>query len=334
MRFNDEYRKEMNNKRLSEDFIKNLAAKMAEEAEQSENRETAANTKNIEEEIETRVIEDKENKKMTGIKITALAVSAAAVLIVCGTVLNNLKDENIYVTPGSTEITTGSTTIATTAETSAEPKKTETSAEPIITSAVTTVVSEVPETSFSETVLQETTSEAYTEGTVTSELSDDYYIENAYEIFDAIHTIDQMGAGSKIEQDSSASFIEHYTDENGNGTDYEYALVTDERFSGIEDVDSYIHKYLTDNMINSRYSNILGRTFIERDGHLYVTSRAIACGFYWNSDDILISDKTENSFTMSRTYDDFGAVSELRMHMVKSDSHPGWKIDSIETVTS
>ena len=52
MRFNDEYRKEMNNKRLSEDFIKNLAAKMAEEAEQSENRETAANTKNIEEEIE------------------------------------------------------------------------------------------------------------------------------------------------------------------------------------------------------------------------------------------------------------------------------------------
>ena len=123
MRFNDEYRKEMNNKRLSEDFIKNLAAKMAEEAEQSENRETAANTKNIEEEIETRVIEYKENKKMTGIKITALAVSAAAVLIVCGTVLNNLKDENIYVTPGSTEITTGSTTIATTAETSAEPKK-------------------------------------------------------------------------------------------------------------------------------------------------------------------------------------------------------------------
>ena len=37
MRFNDEYRKEMNDKTLSEDFIKNLAARMADEASKSKN---------------------------------------------------------------------------------------------------------------------------------------------------------------------------------------------------------------------------------------------------------------------------------------------------------
>ena len=37
MRFNDEYRKEMDDKTLSEDFIKNLAARMADEAAKSKN---------------------------------------------------------------------------------------------------------------------------------------------------------------------------------------------------------------------------------------------------------------------------------------------------------
>lgn len=341
MRFNDEYRKEMNKKHLSDDFIKSLAAKMAETAEQNK---TDNETTEQKETIETKAIEYRENKTMSVIKISAAVAAAAAVVIVMGSLLNKApEEENISVSPAVTSTAKISEAVSeAVSETFASEQSlsTENTAASETVPAVTEIITETAAPPVQETAVTETPS---VQASVNPEVSenipetaghnDSYYTENAAEIFDAINLIDCLGIGWGIDVDKSDSFSEKYTNpETGYEYDFEYVPVTDSRFTSFSDVSDFMHKYLTDSMTDSgRYASVLSYRFKEKDGKLYVTQTATSCGFSWSSDEITVADKTENTCTLIRTYNDFGAVSELRLHMVKSDSAPGWKISSAET---
>lgn len=339
MRFDNEYQKEMNNKKLSDDFIKNLAVRMTEESEKSADSKTK-NAHDINKEIETRVIEYKETKKMTVIKISALAASAAAVIIAFGSVLNNIKtEENIHIDPGTSDIVTSISetervteiTTVSTADTEIT-RTTETSVAPAVTSASASENEESVQTTIPE-VTSYTYESSSEETTSVTELPDEYFTQNAYEIFDAVHLTNCLTIGGRIETDNTVSFTEHIINhETGNEYDAEYILVTDNRFSGINDINEYLHKYFTDSFIENNLYSILDYRFTERDGKLYVTITPTSCGYDWSSDDITISEKSENSFVMTRPYHDFGVVSILKLHLVKSDSQPGWKINAVENI--
>lgn len=191
-----------------------------------------------------------------------------------------------------------------------------------------TVITEFTETTdISKT--EPSVSETVTEETMSEEESDDsgIYTENAFEIFEAFNTADSMRVGYGIETSDRPAFGYHVSD---NEPDYEYIYVTDERFRSLSDISDFLNTYFTEDFIDSRFDLILKHRFREQDNGLYVTQTPTSYGYQWSSDEIKIQDKTENSFTMSRTYYDFGAESELILNMIKSDSYPGWKISSVK----
>lgn len=323
MRFNDEYRKEMNNKTLSEDFIKNLAAKMADEAAKSKNTDKENTEINTEQkETEVKVIEYRRNRTMMSVKIIA-AACAAAVMIVFGTTLKNkLPNENISVTPDVS--VTKISEPAETEQVTADNTVTEISSEPVTSVEQITELS--PEAALTEaavTSVAEITEEAIVENLPETEHEDSYYLENISEILSAYQLINSIPAGGiMIETDQEDSFY--------NDTD-QYVRVTDSRFTDLSDVDNYLSTYLTEEFAES-HSDIKD-LFTVQNGNLYLRYSPRGYKYIWNTGIAPeITEKSENSFTFIQAYDVPGAVEYTKITMVKSDEHPGWKIDSIEDI--
>lgn len=327
MSFNDKYRNEMNSRKLSDDFIKNLAARMAEEAGKSESQSMIKAEKTT----EADTVSYRKTSTVKGLKITAAIAAAAAFVIVFSSVLNSLPEHSgtISVSPASTQ-----TSFVTEPETTLKPGDSGKSGEN--TAADTSVPSSdsiltvtlISENADSKITAEETT--AITVSTAKSpeeEQDDSIYTENAYEIFEAFNTADSMRVGYGIETSESRSFLYHESD---NEPDYTYISVTDRRFSSLSDISDFLNRYFTENVIDSRFDLLTTHRFREQDGELYVTQTPTSFGYQWSSDEISYRDKTDTSFTMSRTYYDFGSESELVLHMVESDSYPGWKVDSAE----
>lgn len=323
MRFNDEYRKEMNNKTLSEDFIKNLAAKMADEAAKSNNTDKENTEINTEQkETEVKVIEYRRNRTMMSVKIIA-AACAAAVMIVFGTTLKNkLPNENISVTPDVS--VTKISEPAETEQVTADDTVTEISSEPVTSvEQITELSPEAALTDAAVTSVAEITEEAIVENLPETEHEDSYYLENISEILSAYQLIDSIPAGGiMIETDQEDSFYDD-TDQ--------YVRITDSRFTDLSDIDNYLNKYLTEKFAES-HSDIKD-LFTVQNGNLYLRYSPRGYKYIWNTGIAPeITEKSENSFTFIQAYDVPGAVEYTKITMVKSDEHPGWKIDSIEDI--
>lgn len=184
------------------------------------------------------------------------------------------------------------------------------------------------EESISSTESSENTAESsQTEDNETSENSDaetqepqkseDNYGEISKELMTALNDIDNLGGGN-FSYDPSDSF----KSEDGQT---EYALVTDERFSVKEDIEKYMENNLTAGLIAERYSGLLDR-YAEKDNKLYGDTAAKGSGFAWTGAEPVISDVTENSFTVDAEYDNYGEVSVMEIKIVSENGT--WKIDS------
>lgn len=317
MRFNDEYRKEMNKMTLSDDFIKNLASKMADKAADTDSPDRSISD-NIEKEITFTA--QKESRTMIGIKVTAVAVAAASVMIVFGAVLKNLPPaDNIPVMPDVTQITAVSETVS-----EEEPVITEKSSETIIPNEISTEIPAARETNITEFVSEETQPQETPE--VTADTYDDsYYLENTAEILDAFQVIDSAAAGGlKLEKDENDSY---YTDSD------QFIKITDNRFAGIEDIREFIDKYTAEGAADQLHKTA-DNYFTVQNGNLYLKYTPRGYKYLWDySYEPQITEKSENTFSFIQAYQVPGAVDYAKITMIRSDSHPGWKIISIEDIT-
>ena len=323
MRFNDEYRKEMDDKTLSEDFIKNLAARMADEAAKSKNTDKENTETNREqEETEVKVIEYRRNRTMMSVKIIA-AACAAAVMIGFGTTLKNkLPNENISVTPDVP--VTKLSEPAETGQVTSDNTVTEISSEPV--TSVEQITELIPETALTDaavTSVAEITEEVSVTNLPETEHEDSYYLENISEILSAYQLINSIPAGGiMLETDQEDSF--------NDDTD-QYVRVTDSRFADLSDVDNYLSTYLTEEFAESH--SYIKDYFTVQNDNLYLRYSPRAYKYIWNTGIAPeITEKSENSFTFIQAYEVPGAVEYAKLTMVKSDEHPGWKIDSIEDI--
>lgn len=191
----------------------------------------------------------------------------------------------------------------------------------------TSAVSEAETTQNSEAAEQADVSESTpdeTEAPTDDEIiEDDELVSTARQLLGALNYIDQIGGGN-IPRD----------DENAIDVDGRQFAKVSTQFTDTADLDEYMHSYLTDSFIESRYSGILGGDepyYIDIDGELYGYVTAKGCGFQWIMEDgepvVEITDSSEDSFTAAAKYDDFGAESEMTIN-VKMDNG-SWKIDSI-----
>ncbi|MGN1090628.1 MAG: hypothetical protein ACI4Q6_09540 [Huintestinicola sp.] len=180
--------------------------------------------------------------------------------------------------------------------------------EDVVTSEETSAVSS------EETVLQ-------TEETPNEAVSD--LEDAALSLMGALDYIDQIGGGNIPKEDSTVIVNER-----------EYAKVKSQ-FGNTADLREYMESVLSDSLIESRYSQILGTEepyYIDIDGELYGYVTAKGCGFPWimegDSPKAEISDVTDSSFTAKPKFDNFGGECEMVMHIVFEDG--AWKISSIE----
>lgn len=183
---------------------------------------------------------------------------------------------------------------------------------------------------ISEEVSEEVTTEVIEEVTETeadtsaaSDRDNSEYIAIVSRLAGALDYIDQIGGGNIPKDDSDK------IDVNGREFARVYA-----QFENTDDLREFMEDSLTQRLIDSRYSHILGTDepyYVDENGGLYGYVTAKGCGYAW----ILVDDKpvieildiSEDSFTASIKFDNYGGESDMVMNIV-SDSGM-WKIDRI-----
>lgn len=214
-------------------------------------------------------------------------------------------------------------------------KTDETSAE----TSLLTVTEAVPEQSVSET---EQTAEETPETSETTEISEepddapdegadgtvfDTLLEDqifyAKQLMGALDYIDQIGGGFIPKDEETTVEID--------GREFQKVYA---QFGNTLDLDSFLHENLTENLIQSRYSGILGGDapyYIDVDGELYGYVTAKGCGYPWireNDEPVVeIKDSADDHYTAVGKFDNFGAESEMELYIIFEDGL--WKIDSI-----
>ena len=191
-----------------------------------------------------------------------------------------------------------------------------------VTEAETTASeSEQTEAETSKTEAEETTD--VSSDVNDSEISEEDRIYTAKELLGALNYIDRIGGGN-ITKDE-----EKTVDVAGR----QFAKVLSE-FASTSDLDGYMHTNLTDNLINSRYSGILGGDdpyYTDIDGELYGYVTAKGCGFNWIEEDnypvVELKDSADDNYTITTKFDDYGAETEMEVKIVMDNGY--WKIDSI-----
>lgn len=188
-----------------------------------------------------------------------------------------------------------------------------------VSEAETTQNSEaVEQTGFLESVPDET--EAPTDDEITG---DDELVSAARQLLGALNYIDQIGGGN-IPRD----------DENAIDVDGRQFAKVSAQFTDTADLDEYMRSYLTDSLINSRYSGILGGDepyYIDIDGELYGYVTAKGCGFQWIMEDgepvVELKDSADDNYTITTKFDDYGAETEMEVNIVNDNGC--WKINSL-----
>lgn len=160
-----------------------------------------------------------------------------------------------------------------------------------------------------------------TEATAEPAAAEIDYAATANELFGAFNQIDRLG-GTAVPYDETVTYTE--------GEEVFY-LLPKMPYTSVADLKEYMESYLTEEMISSRYSNIIGGDnplYIDHDGQLYVRPNAKGCGFafYEENNEPVISNQSESSFTAQMDYDNFGEKSTLEIEVVKDGEL--WKINS------
>lgn len=191
-------------------------------------------------------------------------------------------------------------------------KKTETTTAASTTEASTEAASEESTEAAETTAAPESQAE-------TSAVSDELIAEAA-KVLNNLNAVDYIGGGSSVEVDESAVL--------NVDNKYPYTKVTDSRFSSIEEVKKYVTDAVCGSLLESRYKCIYEgepAMFTDSDGSLWFLQGARGCGFSFNSDPV-VSDVTEDSFTITVKFDDFGADSTMVVKAVKENGL--WKASS------
>lgn len=161
-----------------------------------------------------------------------------------------------------------------------------------------------------------------TEPSTTEAASQIDYKDITNQLMQGLNEIDRLGGGAFTYDPEQII--------SGGGTT-QYAKVSDTRFSNTDDIRAFMSGYLTENMIASRYSNLVDGSlpqFKDIDGALYGNiNHVTGCGFAWNGT-INIVDSSATTCTAQAEYDDYGAVSQMTLHLVQTAD--GWRIDSID----
>jgi len=170
----------------------------------------------------------------------------------------------------------------------------------------------------------ETTTAAESETTTAEggEAVSEELIAEAANVLNNLNTIDYIGGGSSVEVDESVT----YTVDNK----YPYTKVTDSRFSSVDEVKKYVTDAVTGSLLEKRYKVIYEgepAMFTDNEGSLWFLQGARGCGFTFNSDPV-VSDVTDDSFTITVTFDDMGADSTMVVKAVKEDGL--WKASSFK----
>ena len=163
------------------------------------------------------------------------------------------------------------------------------------------------------------TTAAQNEQTETSAASDELIAEAA-KVLNNLNSVDYIGGGSSVEVDESTVL--------NVDNKYPYTKVTDMRFSSVEDVKKYITDAVCGSLLETRYKVIYEgdpAMFTDSDGSLWFLQGARGCGFTYNSDPV-VSDVTEDSFTITVDFDDHGADSTMVVKAVKENGL--WKASS------
>ena len=167
----------------------------------------------------------------------------------------------------------------------------------------------------------ETTAAASESNTADSAVSEELIAEAA-KVLNNLNSIDYIGGGSSVEVDENTVF--------NVDNKYPYTKVTDQRFSSLEDVKKYVTDAVCGSLLEDRYKIIYEgdpAMFAEIDGSLWFLQGARGRGFTFNSDPA-VSDVTEDSFTITATFDDTGADSTMVVKAVKADGL--WKASSFK----
>lgn len=228
-------------------------------------------------------------------KILAMIGAVCLILTSCSSVKNEPAEST-----GETEITTVSeaeTTESETEQTEAETSETE---------------SEAPAAD---------SEEAEADG---GEISDEEnLIYTAYELLGALDYIDQIGGGNIPKDESVTADVD--------GREFEKVI---SEFANTSELDGFMHMNLTDSLINSRYSHIVGGDepyYVDIDGELYGYVTAKGCGYSWiteNGDPVIeLKDSAEDNYTIITKFDNYGAEAEMEVHIIMDNGF--WKIDSI-----
>lgn len=188
----------------------------------------------------------------------------------------------------------------------------------ITNTELTDIISEISSASETEAVKTETSAETEVTVDMTEEL-----VSEAERLMGALDYIDCIGGGN-IPKDENDT-----VDVDGR----QYARVY-AQFENTADLEEYITENLTDGLIQSRYSNILGGEqpyYIDIDGALYGYVTAKGCGYPWITEDgkpvVSITDVTDGSFSAITSFDNFGGECEMKLDIVFTDGF--WKIASI-----
>lgn len=228
--------------------------------------------------------------------ITVLSCIAAGLMLAgCG------KQEE----GSSTSAAKESTTITTAQETTAE-----------TTAAEATTTAE--ETSAAAEQTEAPTEAAPTEADNTAESGPTE--AQAAEIINAIKTLERLG-GCGLSYDEETV----YTSESG----INYYKVTESGFTGTADIKAIQDSYLTRNMINGRYSDLIGAEsslYIDADGALYMQN--YARGFYIFKDTTpKIEKSSEAGWSILADFDNFGSIETADIRVINEGGT--WKADSI-----
>lgn len=177
--------------------------------------------------------------------------------------------------------------------------------QPTVTQVIPPVSSEIPVTDNNQADIKE-------------------YKTCAEQLLVALNYIEKIGE-SNVPFDMNDSF----TDENGNT----YAKVIQTQFTNTNELLSYMRSNITDELINKRYSGIVGSDssrYVDFNGELYVKVAPTGSGFNWLDKEKKITDITDQSFTILAEFEWYGS-SELMVINVVLDNGV-WKINSFSSI--
>ena len=183
----------------------------------------------------------------------------------------------------------------------------------IITESSAALQTEAVETKNS---IEENTSE--TETDMTEELT-----AEASRLMGALDYIDCIGGGNIPKDENDIIEVD--------GRQYAKVYA---QFENTSDLEEYLTANLSDSLIQSRYSHILGGEqpyYIDIDGALYGYVTAKGCGYQWITENgepvISVTNVSDSSFTAVTKFDNFGSECEMQIDIVFADDF--WKIASI-----